>query len=246
MLRNLTPTVRNLIFINVAMFLGSSFIPDELFALYFFQSSNFHYFQIISYLFVHANFMHLLMNMFGLYMFGSILEKIWGGQRFLFFYLFCGVGAGLLHEAIQYFHDYASIRKALDLALLNPNSDFLMDYFSRFTDGSILNGGKVDASTALAHYQEYTTRNPVVGASGSVFGILMAYGYLFPNSEMFVFPIPIPVKAKYLVMGFAFYELYAGKAAAEGDNVAHFAHLGGMLFAVILLLIWKQKRDSFY
>ena len=85
-----------------------------------------------------------------------------------------------------------------------------------------------------------------MGASGSVFGILMAYGYLFPNSEMYVFPIPIPVKAKYLVMGFAFYELYAGKAAAEGDNVAHFAHLGGMLFAVILLLIWRQKRDSFY
>ncbi len=246
MLSNLTPTVRNLIFINVAMFLGSSFIPDELFALYFFQSSNFHFFQIISYLFVHANFMHLLMNMFGLYMFGSILERIWGGQRFLFFYLFCGVGAGLLHEAIQYFHDYASIRKALELALSNPNSDFLMDYFSRFTDGNILNGGKVDTATALAHYQEYTTQNPVVGASGSVFGILMAYGYLFPNSEMFVFPIPIPVKAKYLVMGFAFYELYAGKAAAQGDNVAHFAHLGGMLFAVILLLIWRQKRDSFY
>jgi membrane associated rhomboid family serine protease len=102
------------------------------------------------------------------------------------------------------------------------------------------------ASAAMEHYQSYTTQNPVVGASGGVFGILMAYGYLFPNSEMYVFPIPIPVKAKYLVMGFAFYELYAGKSAADGDNVAHFAHLGGMLFAVILLLIWRQKRDSFY
>lgn len=246
MLRNLTPTVRNLIFANVAIFLGSAFLPDELFALYFFQSSHFHFFQIISYMFVHANFMHLLMNMFGLYMFGSILERIWGAQRFLFFYLFCGVGAGLLHEAIQYFHDYASIRKALDLALSNPNSDFLQDYFIRFTDSSILNGDKMDTAAALAHYQKYTTQNPVVGASGGVFGILMAYGYLFPNSEMFVFPIPIPIKAKYLVMGFAFYELWAGKAAAAGDNVAHFAHLGGMLFAVILLLIWRQKRDSFY
>jgi len=245
MLRNLTPTVRNLIFINVAMFLGSSFIPDEMFALYFFQSSNFYYFQIISYMFVHANFMHLLMNMFGLYMFGSILEKIWGGQRFLFFYLFCGVGAGLLHEAIQYFHDYASIRKALELALANPNSDFMIDYFNRFGGSNATNGG-MNATAAMENYSEYTTQNPVVGASGGVFGILMAYGYLFPNSEMFVFPLPIPIKAKYLVMGFAFYELYAGKAAAAGDNVAHFAHLGGMLFAVILLLIWRQKRDSFY
>jgi membrane associated rhomboid family serine protease len=227
------------------MFLGSSFIPDEMFALYFFQSSNFYYFQIISYMFVHANFMHLLMNMFGLYMFGSILEKIWGGQRFLFFYLFCGVGAGLLHEAIQYFHDYASIRKALELALANPNSDFMIDYFNRFGGSNATNGG-MNATAAMENYSEYTTQNPVVGASGGVFGILMAYGYLFPNSEMFVFPLPIPIKAKYLVMGFAFYELYAGKAAAAGDNVAHFAHLGGMLFAVILLLIWRQKRDSFY
>lgn len=246
MLRNLTPTVRNLIFANVAIFLGSAFIPDDLFALYFFQSSKFHYFQIISYMFVHANFMHLLMNMFGLYMFGSILERIWGGPRFLFFFIFCGVGAGLLHEAIQYFHDYASIRKALELALSNPNSDFLMDYFNRFDGSTSINEGRLNALGAIDHYKEYTTQNPVVGASGGVFGILMAYGYLFPNSEMFVFPIPIPVKAKYLVMGFAFYELWAGKAAAEGDNVAHFAHLGGMLFAVILLLIWRQKRDSFY
>jgi membrane associated rhomboid family serine protease len=189
--------------------------------------------------------MHLLMNMFGLYMFGSILEKIWGGQRFLFFYLFCGVGAGLLHEAIQYFHDYASIRKALELALANPNSDFMIDYFNRFGGSNAMNGG-MNATAAMENYSEYTTQNPVVGASGGVFGILMAYGYLFPNSEMFVFPLPIPIKAKYLVMGFAFYELYAGKAAAAGDNVAHFAHLGGMLFAVILLLIWRQKRDSFY
>lgn len=246
MLRNLTPTVRNLIFVNVAIFLGSAIIPKDLFALYFFQSSKFHYFQIITYMFLHDGIAHLLFNMFGLYMFGSILERLWGGPRFLFFFFFCGIGGGILHEAIQYFHDYASIRKALELALSNPNSDFLMDYFNRFDGSTSINEGRLNALGAIEHYKNYTSENPMVGASAGVVGLLMAYAYLFPNSEMFIFPIPIPIKAKYLVMGYAFYELYAGKAAAEGDNVAHFAHLGGMLFAVILLLIWRQKRDSFY
>ncbi len=245
MFRNLTPTVRNLILVNVAIFLGSGIFPQEYLSLHYFQAKDFHVFQFITYMFVHGSFLHLLSNMFGLYMFGSLLERIWGAQRFLFFYFFCGIGAGLLYMGIQHFIDLADIRRATELVLSNPNSFNMMDYMQHYSAISPpVDGGNIE--WVRANYQEYISRNIVAGASGSIFGIIMAFGYLFPNSELFIFPFPIPIKAKYLVSFYGLYEMYQGIQQQTGDNVAHFAHIGGMIFAVILLKIWGTKRNNFY
>ena len=245
MFRNLTPTVRNLILVNVAIFIGSGIFPQEYLSLHYFQAKDFHVFQFITYMFVHGSFLHLLSNMFGLYMFGSLLERIWGAQRFLFFYFFCGVGAGLLYMGIQHFIDLADIRRATELVLSNPNSFNMMDYMQHYSAISPpADGGNIE--WVRANYQEYIGRNIVEGASGSIFGIIMAFGYLFPNSELFIFPFPIPIKAKYLVSFYGLYEMYQGIQQQTGDNVAHFAHIGGMIFAVILLKIWGTKRNNFY
>jgi membrane associated rhomboid family serine protease len=183
--------------------------------------------------------------MFGLYMFGSLLERIWGAQRFLFFYFFCGIGAGLLYMGIQHFIDLADIRRATELVLSNPNSFNMMDYMQHYSAISPpVDGGNIE--WVRANYQEYIGRQIVAGASGSIFGIIMAFGYLFPNSELFIFPFPIPIKAKYLVSFYGLYEMYQGIQQQSGDNVAHFAHIGGMIFAVILLKFWGTKRNNFY
>ncbi len=246
MLKNLTPTVRNLILVNVVLYLSKGFIPDDMLTLHYFLAKDFYFFQIVTYMFVHASFMHLLGNMFGLFMFGSLLERIWGAQRFLFFYFFCGIGAGLLYMGIEHFVDFADFRRATELVLSNPNSFNLMDYAQHYNITNPTSSGDINISWVKENYAEYINRHVVGGASGSIFGILMAYGYLFPNSEMYLFPFPIPIKAKYFVSFYGLYELYQGIKQNEGDNVAHFAHIGGMIFAIILLKFWGTKRDLFY
>ncbi|MFM6949292.1 MAG: rhomboid family intramembrane serine protease [Aquirufa sp.] len=246
MLQNLTPSVRNLILINVAVFvLSGLFIPQEYLTLHYYESPDFRIYQLVTYLFVHANFMHLLGNMFGLFMFGSLLERVWGAQRFIFFYFFCGIGAGLLYMGIQHFIDYAELRRATELVLLDPTSANLVDYWQHY--GTITAPqGLLNIDLVKQNYTQIISTSVLGGASGAVFGILMAFGYLFPNSEMFLFPIPIPIKAKYFVSGYGLYEFYAGMQQNAGDNVAHFAHIGGMFFAIILIFIWKTKRNNFY
>lgn len=246
MLQNLTPTVRTLLLINVGLYLVKGFgFPQELLTLHYFGASDFRFFQVVSYMFVHASFMHLLGNMFGLYMFGSLLERIWGAQRFLFFYFFCGIGAGLLYMGIQHFIDFAEIRRATELVLSNPNSENLIDYAQHYGVISAP-GGQININWVISNYEALINMGALGGASGAIFGIIMAFGYLFPNSEMFLFPFPIPIKAKYFVTFYGLYELYAGIQQSQGDNVAHFAHIGGMIFAVILLKVWKTQRNNFY
>lgn len=245
MFRNLTPTVRNLIFINIAVYVLGGFLPQDMLSLHYFQAKDFQVYQVVTYMFAHASFMHLLGNMFGLYMFGSLLERIWGAQRFLFFYFFCGIGAGLLYMGIQHFVDFADFRRATEIVLSDPSSMHLYDYAQHYQVISLPNGN-VNTEWARENYAEYVNRSQLVGASGAIFGILMAYGYLFPNSEMYLFPLPIPIKAKYFVSFYGLYELYQGIQQYQGDNVAHFAHIGGMVFAIILLMVWKTKRNHFY
>lgn len=247
MFRQISPTVKKLLGINVLIFLLTStgIIPADLLAMHYFESSDFHFYQIITYLFVHSSLMHLISNMFGLYMFGSLLEQIWGKQRFTFFYFFCGIGAGLLYMGIQYYIDFAELRRATNLALSDPNSQNLVDYWTKF--GKIpLPGGFPNVLLVKQNYNEIVSSSILGGASGAIFGIVMAFGYLFPNSEMYLFPFPIPIKAKWFVTFYGLYEMYAGIENQTGDNVAHFAHIGGMIFAVILLKIWGTKRNNFY
>lgn len=164
-------------------------------------------------MFMHGGFTHLFFNMFALWMFGRILEQVWGPKRFLFYYLVCGIGAGFIQEIVQYVH-YEMVLSA---------------YTSVNTGYSVIPMG------------EYLNMMTTVGASGAIYAILLGFGMLFPNQPLFIFPLPFPIKAKYFVIGYALIELYAGFANNPGDNVAHFAHLGGMIFGFILIMYWRKK-----
>lgn len=207
------PIVKNLIIINILVWVaqliydkkdGLSMWLTQKIALFPIGDIMFKPYQIATHMFAHASydiggrivFFHILFNMFGLYMFGRILENVWGAKRFLFFYLACGVGAAAAHLAVQYF----------------------------------MGGGA-----------------PTVGASGAVMGIFVAFGYLFPNTELMIIPIPIPIKAKWMVLVYIAIDLFGGFGNISGDNVAHFAHLGGALTGFLIVLFWnKTNKKTLY
>lgn len=197
----LPPIVKNLIIINVLVFVACLFFDKQFgltyrLALWSLNSGMFMPYQVVTHMFAHGGFSHILFNMFSLWMFGRVLENVWGPKRFLFFYLACGIGAAAVHLVVQY----------------------LMQGFGL-----------------------------TVGASGAIMGIVAAFGYLFPNTELFLFFIPFPVKAKWMVLGYIAIDLFGGIANSAGDNVAHFAHLGGALTGFILVLFWNKKsRRRFY
>ena len=220
---NIPPVTKNLIIINVLFFFGAIVAEgrginlDEYLGLHFFLASDFNPAQFVTYMFMHAGFSHIFFNMFALYMFGRILEQAWGGKRFLLYYIVCGVGAGLVQEGVQYIH------YALELAAY---------------DRVNLGGGMIIPMEA------YLNMMNTVGASGAIYGILLAFGMLFPNERIFIFPLPMPIKAKYFVIGYAVLELALGISNNASDNVAHFAHLGGMLFGFLLIMYWKKKYKN--
>jgi membrane associated rhomboid family serine protease len=263
---SLTPMVRNILLVTILFFLLQQVFVQltPVFALYSFLSPYFHAFQLVSYIFLHGGLMHIFSNMFGLVMFGPMLERVWGPSRFLVFYLITGVGAGLIHNGIN-FYEMLQLQEAANLYLANPDADklssFLSDYTSpRFYDQNLsfllnfeknpanpeyIAQGKLWVSQILDSY----LNNPeayTVGASGSIFGVMAGFALLFPNTELLFLLFPIPIKAKYFVLLYGFFEYYSGIQRAEGDNVAHFAHLGGMLFGFILVKLWGTNRQSFY
>lgn len=257
----ITPLVRNLLIANIAIFfIDRSYDLSSIFALRSFLSPEYRPFQYVSYMFLHANFGHLFSNMFGLFMFGPLLERMWGPKRFLFFYFFTGIGAGLLFSGINYF-ELSGIRDGLGLFLDHPTPQGLIDFLSGHAEfyyksqHAFINGfeDNPDNPQFIAQAKEmaravfdFNVNIPMVGASGAIFGILMAFGMLFPNTELFLLFVPFPIKAKYFVGFYGLYSLYAGFKDAPSDNVAHFAHLGGMLFAFILLRYWNSGRQKFY
>lgn len=217
------PTVtKNLIIINVLFFFGGivalkyGFDISDYLGLHFFMGDKFNPVQLITYLFLHGGFTHLFFNMFAVWMFGRILEQIWGPKRFLFYYIVCGIGAGLIQELVQY------IQYITDL--------------SAYTSVKTPEG-------LIVPMQEFLSQLNTVGASGAVYGILLAFGMLFPNERMFIIPFPFPIKAKFFVAGYAVVELMQGIANNPADNVAHFAHLGGMIFGFILIIYWRKKKN---
>ncbi len=211
-------------------------------------------------MFLIANFGHLLGNMFALFIFGPMLERFWGAQRFFLFYMVTGVGAGLLYGIVD-FVEMQQLESAAQAYIANPNyeafNSFINNHasyaFEQWYDFIDAFGENPDSqqyiSSSIQRVQEvvrFQGNMPLVGASGAVFGILFAFGFLFPNTQLMLLIPPIPIKAKYLVTFYGLYELYAGIQRAPGDNVAHWAHLGGMLIAFILLKIWQDKRNNFY
>ena len=215
---------RNLIFINLIVWVAQLVLPKSLGlditdwgALHFYYGSAAHFYQYITYMFLHStdSLMHILNNMFMLWMFGSVIERYWGPKRFLIYYLITGITAALTQQIVW----------AIDL--------------SSVTSGvyQFVNLG----NNQIIPVTEFLNMPTTVGASGAVFGLLLAYGMLFPNSEMYYLFLPIPIKAKYIVLLFGAYELFSG-VHATGSNVAHFAHLGGMIGGIILILLWRRKK----
>ncbi len=228
-----TPVTTNLIIINVLM-LAADYVfglkgidLGRYLGLHFYDADSYYNFQMFTYMFMHADIYHLFCNMFSLYMFGRLLEMVWGPQRFLIYYLVCGVGAALVQQLTWRWGMHDAMARAL--ASFNPQVPF--GEISAMSYGELLN-------YCTAYVNSYIT----VGASGSVFGILLAFGMMFPNAQLFLLFPPIPLKAKWLVIGYGVFELFAGVAGTTGDNVAHFAHLGGMLFGFLLILLWRNER----
>jgi len=270
---NLLPmVVKNLLILNGLFFLatfalGRSMQIDlyQIFGLRFFAAEAFRPWQFITYMFMHANFSHLFFNMFALWMFGNALENVWGPKRFLIYYLITGIGAALLHYGIFYFQMQPTLH-AISEVLTNPNVDKISTFFNSGNFQVTSYEIQSNYASFVKDYNYYLTADPhkavavaieflsqykvdflnaplVVGASGSVFGILLAFGMLFPNTLIYMF-FAIPIKAKYFVMLYGALELYFGVANRPGDNVAHFAHLGGMVFGFLLLMLWKKRRTS--
>jgi membrane associated rhomboid family serine protease len=237
----LPPAVKNLIMLNVLMLLAyyaaaSVFGVDlnSILGLYFPKSDRFMPVQIITHIFMHGGFLHLFFNMYALFIFGQVLEVTWGSKRFLIYYLVTGLGAALTHEAViafQYYHlvqnlDPESVRMVLD------QGTALYQQGQGFSDSTMLE-------------LQLLLNTPTVGASGAVFGVLLAFGVLFPNTQLLLLIPPMPIKAKYLVIGYGAIELYLA-VTQPGSNIAHAAHLGGMLFGYILIRYWRKSTNTFY
>ncbi|MBK0401753.1 rhomboid family intramembrane serine protease [Adhaeribacter sp. BT258] len=259
----LTPTVKALLIMNLVIFVMTNFIfPEAMqqFALYGFQSDKFRGYQLFTHMFLHAGWGHIFSNMFSLFIFGPMLEYRWGGNRFLVFYLVCGLGASLLYQGIRTY-EIMDMKKDVAVYAENPSplafSQFLDEHlggrynpeavaqYKREADNQEMVQATIESVKSV--YNDLVQNGKMVGASGAVFALLMAFGMLFPNTELMLLFFPFPIKAKYFVLFYGAYELYAGLARNPGDNVAHFAHLGGMLFAYILLKIWERHdRKNFY
>jgi membrane associated rhomboid family serine protease len=237
----LPPMIKNIILINALMFIvywiGYKFFDinlNQLLGLFFPKSASFKPIQLLSHMFMHANFMHILFNMYTLFIFGIVLENVWGPKRFLIFYLVCGFGAALVNESVVAF-EYSKIAHTLtpeNLQLVLKEGSNYWREGREFTDPAMKN-------------MQYLLNIPTVGASGAIFGVLLAFGMLFPNTElMFIFP-PIPIKAKFLVIIYGGLELILA-VTQPGSSIAHAAHLGGMLFGYMLIKYWQKTTKTLY
>lgn len=236
---NLPPVIKNLMIINVLFFIAT-WIAESAFRIHLSDILGLHYpgspmfkpLQLVTYMFMHGGFTHIFFNMFALWMFGNVLENIWGPKRFLIYYFVTGFGAGLIHLLVTYLR-INSIIGELDPQLVSQV----------YKEGyEVLARGMNYTHEGAAKLNELLN-TPTVGASGSVFGVLLAFGMMFPNSLIYLY-FAIPVKAKWLVIGYGAIELYSGVMSQSGDNVAHFAHLGGMLFGFVLIKYWQRNKPS--
>ncbi|MFY0482183.1 rhomboid family intramembrane serine protease [Flavobacterium sp. PLA-1-15] len=243
---NITPTVKQLLIINIIFFIGSQVVGRpayDLLSLYFFENDKFQVWQPLTHMFMHAalpNFMHILFNMFALYSFGSALEHFWGGKKFLFFYISCGLGAALLHTGINYYEFNSGLQTLTEAGFLKS------DIYSLLTDGKIdTRWVEVLGQSGLDSFASgFAT--PAVGASGAIYGLLVAFAFMFPNAELALMFIPIPIKAKYFVPGILAVDLFlglkGGSIFGSTSGIAHFAHIGGALTGFLMMWYWKKNQ----
>lgn len=252
----ITDVVKHLLIINILVYIAGLMFDTDLLALRYPGSDDFQPYQLATYFFVHANFMHIFFNMFALVMFGSALETMLGPRHFLFFYLFCAFGAAALHLAYNYF-DYSHAQALIDAYKANPGYETFWAYYGdidmkmlhpdyaklvnevgdsiRTPNADVVNGG-INLMELLLEERKST---PIVGASGAIYGLLLAFGVFFPNAELMIIFFPIPVKAKYFIPVLMLIELFLGLNQFSWDNIAHFAHLGGALSGLLLILYWR-------
>lgn len=241
----MTEMVKHLLIINIIFFIGSQIVPQaqELFALHYFENPKFKIWQPLSHMFMHGGLMHIFFNMFALVSFGSALEQQWGSKKFLFFYISCGIGAMLLHTGVNYFEFHA-------------NYNYLIEH-GVSVDGiqTLLQGGSINVNTTTDQVLMQNAINkmsmaynvPAVGASGAIYGLLVAFAFLYPNAELALMFIPVPIKAKYFVPIILGIDLFLGLQGdslfgGNGTGVAHFAHLGGALIGFLMMWYWKKNQ----
>lgn len=223
-MNNIPTITKNLLIVNVVVFLATYLFRtmgvdlNNVLGLHFFLAPDFHIYQLFTYMFAHGGFSHIFFNMFALWMFGCIVERTWGPKKFLTYYIVCGVGAGLFQELAQFYF-------------------IASEQLPHFTLAQTMKVANANA----AFLNLWTT----VGASGAVYGILLAFGMLYPEERIFIFPLPVPIKAKWFVMGYAAIELFMAYSST-GDGVAHLAHLGGMVFGFFLIRYWRRHPDIRY
>lgn len=266
----LPPAVKNLLIIN-GLFFVITILAERMYqvdlgkvlGLFPFQSEYFKPYQLVTHFFMHANFMHLASNMFALWMFGSVIENYWGAKRMLFYYFFTAFGAALLHQGVNWYEIH-QLQSQASAFFINPDigtfsdvnisltfiNEWGVDRYLQLKDHFA--AGKADpeaVTAAMNFFEQYIKLKadiPTVGASGAVFGVLLAYGMMFPNTYIYLY-FAIPIKAKWFVAAYGLFELFSGFRNNPMDNVAHFAHLGGMLFGYILIKYWNRNlRNRFY
>ena len=222
-MRSIPTVTKNLLIINILAFLAYYVLSmrgidlNAILGLHFFLATKFQAWQLFTYMFMHHDYMHIFFNMFALWMFGCVVERVWGPKRFLLYYIICGVGAGIIQEISQF----------VSLYLMNADQNItMMQLFN------------LDEATRSA-LNSWTT----VGASGAIYGILLAFGMIFPEERIFIFPLPVPIKGKWFVMIYVVVELLSALSTST-DGVAHFAHLGGMLFGFLLIKYWQHHPTA--
>ena len=231
----------------------------EKLGLYYPGSPYFRPYQFVTHLFMHGDFFHLFFNMFALYMFGKVLEMMWGSKRFLIYFLVTGLGAAALHSFVTYL-EISALQKHVSAFLNTPSPELLsalvkssISHPAAWVTDLVNNWGDAPGNPVYIEKANQLAKEiliervnvPTVGASGAVFGVLLAFGYLFPNTELMLLFPPVPIKAKYFVMGYGAIELFLG-ITESNSQIAHFAHLGGMLFGFILLKYWGKNSQNFY
>lgn len=261
---NITPVVKQLLIINIIFFIGSQIVPIsyDFLALFYPENNQFRVWQLITHMFMHApipNFAHILFNMFALYSFGSALEHFWGGKKFIFFYISCGLGAALLHTAINYFEIHSLLSEVASLNLSTSEIHQLLnaDYSTLFDEKGKMVAGEINSILENAHCNQQqfniivqasnVSKGSVIGASGAIYGLLVAFAYMFPNAELALLFIPVPIKAKYFVPAILAIDLFLGFKGssifgAGGTGIAHFAHIGGAITGFLMMWIWKKNQ----
>ncbi|MGM0933289.1 MAG: rhomboid family intramembrane serine protease [Bacteroidota bacterium] len=237
----ITDTVKVLLIINIIFFVGSQFLGDfayQLFSLWFVENENFRVWQILSHMFMHGGLTHILFNMYALWAFGGPIEQMLGQKKFLFFYFSAGLGAALLHTLVNYFEYQTGYNALLDAGMTMGEVERMLQTGEYST--AILES--VSKETLQDLYMSFNT--PAVGASGAIYGILVAFGMMFPNVQLFLLFVPVPIKAKYFIPALIGIDLFSGFTGYSifGGGIAHFAHVGGALFGFIMMWYWKKNR----